>query len=186
MLVQDEIKKNRKEILELLHSVKREGMDGLIDWYEKAGFFRAPASSMHHGNFEGGLAAHSYKIFQEFEKRLQSYSFGVPRESRIVAAFGHDACKISDYHPNILKNGEVSDKKPYKVVDSFPLGHGEKSVFLLQRYIDLSEKEAMLIRWHMGPYDPAWEDYKEKICKYFPEAVLFHHVDMEVPLIYGL
>lgn len=39
--------------------------------------------------------------------------------------------------------------------DSFPMGHGEKSVFLIQRFIKLSEPEALAIRWHMGAYDEA-------------------------------
>ncbi|HHT9153085.1 MAG TPA: outer membrane protein assembly factor BamA [Candidatus Hypogeohydataceae bacterium YC40] len=72
------------------------------------------------------------------------------------------------------------------IEDDFPIGHGEKSVMMVQKYIDLTPQEAMIIRWHMGSFDPAWEEYKEKVIKHFPEVVLFNHVDIEVPLMYGL
>ena len=39
--------------------------------------------------------------------------------------------------------------------DHFPFGHGEKSAFLIQRYMKLTEPEALAIRWHMGAYDEA-------------------------------
>lgn len=37
-----------------------------------------------------------------------------------------------------------------------PMGHGEKSVFLIQRHMELSDEEALAIRWHMGAYDEAY------------------------------
>lgn len=36
-----------------------------------------------------------------------------------------------------------------------PLGHGEKSLYLIQRHMDLEPEEALAIRWHMGAYDNA-------------------------------
>ena len=43
----------------------------------------------------------------------------------------------------------------YTFRDAFPLGHGEKSLFLITRHIALTEEEALAIRWHMGAYDDA-------------------------------
>ncbi|MEG1594647.1 MAG: hydrolase, partial [Oscillibacter sp.] len=37
----------------------------------------------------------------------------------------------------------------------FPLGHGEKSLYQIVRYMDLNPCEALAIRWHMGAYDSA-------------------------------
>ena len=34
-----------------------------------------------------------------------------------------------------------------------PLGHGEKSVIILQQYITLTSDEIYAIRWHMGGFD---------------------------------
>ena len=39
--------------------------------------------------------------------------------------------------------------------DRFPFGHGEKSVFLIERHMRLTDAEALAIRWHMGAFDDA-------------------------------
>lgn len=41
----------------------------------------------------------------------------------------------------------------YKVSDQFPMGHGEKSVSMLQDFIHLTVEEKLAIRFHMGPYE---------------------------------
>ena len=41
----------------------------------------------------------------------------------------------------------------YTVEDAFPHGHGEKSVYLIERFVRLKPAEAMAIRWHMGGFD---------------------------------
>lgn len=55
-----------------------------------------------------------------------------------------------------LKNGQrLPDYKPaYKVQDQFPMGHGEKSVSILQDYIWLNPEEKLAIRWHQCAFDP--------------------------------
>ena len=65
-----------------------------------------------------------------------------------VALLGllHDVCKVGVYHPN---------GTGYTFKDPFPLGHGEKSLYLISRFIPLNDHEALAIRWHMGPYDTA-------------------------------
>ena len=40
----------------------------------------------------------------------------------------------------------------YDIEDQFPAGHGEKSVILILRYIQLTDEEIMAIRWH------GWEE----------------------------
>ncbi|KKL03477.1 hypothetical protein LCGC14_2625770, partial [marine sediment metagenome] len=42
------------------------GMSNLVDYMTDSGFFEAPASSRFHGNYEGGLAKHSFdrEIYQ--------------------------------------------------------------------------------------------------------------------------
>jgi HD superfamily phosphohydrolase YqeK len=41
----------------------------------------------------------------------------------------------------------------WKVKEELPLGHGEKSIYLIQKYIDLTDEEALAIRWHLGTFD---------------------------------
>ena len=51
--------------------------------------------------------------------------------------------------------GKLGTMAPYEFRDTFPLGHGEKSLFLITRHMALTEEEALAIRWHMGAYDDA-------------------------------
>ena len=45
-------------------------------------------------------------------------------------------------------------KKPYYKIDEvYPYGHGEKSVYIINKYMKLTDIEALAINWHMGPYD---------------------------------
>ena len=52
---------------------------------------------------------------------------------------------------NRKNDAGVWEKVPvYVVNDRFPYGHGEKSVFLIERFMKLKNEEAVAIRWHMG------------------------------------
>lgn len=186
MISNKQIKENKETITELLKNIDRKGIDDLVSWLNESDFFTAPASTMFHGNYEGGLAAHSYKVYEEFEREVDHYKLSVPKYSIAIAGILHDICKVNNYIPNYLKSGNISESKPYKVEDNFPVGHGEKSVIMSQRYIQLTEQEALIIRWHMGSSDPAWDYYKEKVEKEFPEITLFQNIDKEVSLLYKL
>lgn len=54
-------------------------------------------------------------------------------------------------------NGDVNKlpekEHEWQVDDQLPLGHGEKSVYVLQKYIQLTDEEALAIRWHMTCFD---------------------------------
>ena len=41
----------------------------------------------------------------------------------------------------------------YVVTDDMPLGHGEKSLYIMEKYVRLTLDEAMAIRWHMAAFD---------------------------------
>lgn len=61
-------------------------------------------------------------------------------------------------------------------------GHGEKSVFLIERFMKLKVEEAVAIRWHMGGFDDAAKGgcfaISEAYDKY-PLAVKLHIADLE-------
>jgi hypothetical protein len=183
MISTEQIEEHKQETLKLLRSVKRDGIEKLVDFLEESDYFSAPASTKFHGNYEGGLAHHSYEVYKGFKRQVEFYKIDIPDESVVLTGLCHDLCKVGLYQQNTLKNGEKSESKPYRVEDKFPLGHGEKSVSILQRYICLTDQEAMIIRWHMGAYDPSFDSYKDSIKEKFPEAILFHNVDIEVSML---
>ena len=54
-----------------------------------------------------------------------------------------------------VKGGEmpVYAEGSYQVDDQFPIGHGEKSVIMIQKFMPLTDIEIMAIRWHMVGFD---------------------------------
>ena len=48
-----------------LSYIEREGLDELVTWLEKeTDFFKAPASTRFHGNYDGGLLEHSLHVVE--------------------------------------------------------------------------------------------------------------------------
>ena len=68
------------------------------------------------------------------------------------------------------------------VEDAFPYGHGEKSVYLIERFMRLKPAEAVAIRWHMGGFDDAARGGSFGVSLAFekyPLAVKLHLADLE-------
>ena len=61
----------KEKFLELLKSVQRDGIEDLIKFMESTDFFKAPASTRFHGDFEGGLLQHSLKVYEILEEKLK-------------------------------------------------------------------------------------------------------------------
>ena len=78
-------------------------------------------------------------------------------ESYTIVSLLHDLCKAGFYKTELRnrKNdrGEWEKVPVYAVDDQFPYGHGEKSVFLIERFMRLRTEEAIAVRWHMGGFD---------------------------------
>lgn len=155
----------KDKIIQELRDTKREGIENVIQFMEGSDFFSAPASSMYHGCETGGLAKHSWNVMCTM-KHLDgvSYENGSSHyviDSLIIVGLLHDFCKIDTYKPNLLKDGKISTSKPYKRDDTFPIGHGEKSVIMLQKLgLKLTDEEMIAIRYHMNVFDTT--GYKDK------------------------
>lgn len=160
-----------KQFEELLLSTNREGVEALLEFIRKSDFYTAPASTRFHSCHEGGLLEHSlnvYKCLKEKENnRIWAETFkDIPGESLIICALLHDLCKTYFYVPakksrktgRTLPNGkpEWEDYIGYEIDDKMPLGHGEKSVMIASKYIELTNDELYAIRFHMG-----WSEPKE-------------------------
>ena len=166
--------------------IKREGAAQLLEWMQKTDFFTAPASSRFHCACEQGLVMHSISVY----KTMMEKHFDPSKdndESFAVCALLHDLCKAQFYKVSTrnVKNEETGqwEKKPfYAVEDVFPYGHGEKSVFLIERFMRLKTSEAMAIRWHMGGFDDAARGGSFSISlayEKYPLAVKLHLADLE-------
>lgn len=155
-----------------LASVHRDGAEELLERLEnETDFFEAPAGAKHHGAFPGGLVIHSLNVYRRLReitiRDLTDRDALGPapiseREEETVAILGllHDVCKAGVYHIERKRRrnpetGVWEDYLGYTFRDPLPLGHGEKSLYQIARFIRLEDHEALAIRWHMGAYDTA-------------------------------
>lgn len=170
----------KDRFLEIVAGVKRPGMEGLLQWLEDSDFYTAPASSRFHGAYAGGLLEHSLHVYDELLRLLKAYP-EVPcsMETAAVIALFHDVCKVNMYvsEKRNRKNdqGIWEQYDAYKIQEKFKFGgHGSKSVFLLQNFIQLSPEEAVAINCHMG----AWEnEHCGDSWSQFPLGLLLHVAD---------
>ena len=157
-----------EEFKGVLSSVKRDGIPELLTYLEKeTDFFVAPSSTKYHDAVPGGLLHHSLRVYHNLVILSKTFSEDYPAESLIIIGLLHDLCKTNFYTTstrNVKKElpGGFFEwvKEPYiDIDDKFPLGHGEKSVIILQRYVKLTDLEIMGIRWHMMAYDDVRNSY---------------------------
>ena len=164
-------------------NVERNGAKELLAWLQNTDFFTAPASTKYHCACENGLVMHSVSVFNTMmEKHFEEGVDSV--ESFAICALLHDVCKAEFYKISTrnVKNeltGQWEKQPFYSIEDKFPFGHGEKSVFLIERFMRLHLDEAMAIRWHMGNFDDSTGYTVSQAYEKYPLAVKLHLADME-------
>ena len=206
------IEENTRRFEGLLASVDRAGIDKLLGYIRKTDFYAAPASTRFHLACEGGLLQHSLNVYDCLIAKKESPVWKpilaeIPDESLIIMALLHDLCKANFYkegtknqktydpekvaaaEPWQRKHDQMGDfiwetVKTYQVDDQLPLGHGEKSVMLIQCYIRLTMQEVMAIRWHMG-FSEAKENYNAvgQAMEKYPVVLALHEADLEATKI---
>ena len=131
-------------------------------WLSDNGFFDAPASTKYHGAHEGGLFDHSYAVTKALLDLTKNNGLKWQNEdSPYIVGMFHDLCKIDLYVPAAGGGWEHNNNLLLN-------GHGEKSIILLQPFLELTEEEMLCIRWHMGAYDDKenWNMLGKAIEKY--------------------
>jgi len=156
-----------------------DGVENLIGYLEQGtDYFAAPCSTMFHLNVDGGLAKHSWNVYELLKEKVERFNLKTPPRTIAICGLLHDINKTNFYvkakkwiidpdEPVIMKSMPLKDKNGkivawepqesknwicvdgWDVDDKFPIGHGEKSVIILQRFIKLTDEEALAIRWHM-------------------------------------
>lgn len=201
-------KTNVERFEELLMTIKRDGMDGLLEFIRKSDFYTAPASHRYHLAIEGGLLLHSLHVYECLKSKLNNPIWkealkDVSEETLTLVSLLHDVCKTY-YYGTELKNQKTYDEEKvksanpkqikhdangdfiwetvpaYTVDDKYPLGHGSKSVVFIMQYIKLSMTEIAAITHHMGSYCDSnqWNTLGDAYRKY-PLALALHQADVE-------
>lgn len=164
----------------MLREVAKEyGFDEFFPWKEllASDFFSAPASTKYHGAYAGGLFDHSMNVANAlcYFTGAELTSPWMRPESPLLVGLLHDACKIGKYAINSTNDGFIW--APNKDVAVYG-GHGSESLIRVQQWIQLTEEEALCIRFHMGAYEKEdWEAFDSAIKKY-PNVLWTHMADM--------
>lgn len=180
-----DIQKNKQAFISIVReNISRPGIDKLLSYLESTDFYVAPCSTKFHLNVKGGLCEHSLNVYKALldiysaylikDNTLHdatfvlAYNEVLPKTNNVddrsiietltIISLFHDLCKANYYKQEMksVKVGNSWTQLPvYVTDDQLPLGHGEKSVILLEKFIDLSAEEMFAIRWHMSGFDNA-------------------------------
>ena len=178
-----DLAEKKKEFLDIAkQDIQRQGIDGLLSWLVKTDFFEAPASTRYHDSEPGGLLNHSLSVYYNILFLDKMYGTNYPRESLAIVSLFHDLCKIGCY---TVSSRNVKDDKTglwhkepfYKWEEQQRYGgHGSKSVFIVQTYLQpLYFEEAAAINCHMGVDDSGlsvYDVYRDNVL-----AFLLHFAD---------
>ena len=150
---------------------------------DEAGFFTAPASTKFHGAYEGGLFDHSFLVAKYLVELTEKLGLEWKRDiSPYIVGMFHDICKCGLYKAKADGTGYDFN------TDLIIPGHGERSVILIQQFVEITDEELACIRWHMGAYETdtsLWKCYNAAVIKY--ANVLFTHTaDMYAAKVLGV
>ena len=203
------VEENIKRFEELMGSVERDGVKELMEYIKnKTDFYTAPASTQFHLACDGGLLQHSLNVYDCLVAKKESPVWkriieAIPEESLIIMALLHDLCKVNFYVKG-TKNQKTYDPEKvaaaenwqvkhddkgnfiwetvlrYEIDDTMPLGHGEKSVMLINCFMKLKTPEIFAIRWHMG-FSEEKSQYKAvgDAMEKYPIVLALHEADLE-------
>lgn len=177
------------EFKTLLLGTNRENIDKLVEWLDLTDFKYAPASTQYHLSCKGGLLKHSLNVYyamQDFKHWIEFLE--IPKESVIITALLHDICKVNCYTVSTrnVKNeeGQWITVPFYSWDEQEPLGHGAKSVMLINEYgVKLSKVERAMIVNHMGFTSNDDERRVSKLFRICPQSVVLHCADLEATMM---
>lgn len=185
----EDLEEIKQQFCEIFYdNIERDGAEELLNFLERSDFFEAPASTKNHSAYKGGLCQHSVNVYHRFVKLLQmeygeNYAEVISEESVAIIALLHDLCKVNFYAmdtKNVKRDGQWVQEPYYRIEDSLPYGHGEKSVYMISGFMRLTREEAMAINWHMGGFDPRIREGSVRLTDVYyryPIAFIFHIAD---------
>lgn len=163
----NKIEKNKEKFIGYIKQyIQRPGIERILDYLEKSDFYIAPASTVFHGNWEGGLCEHSMNVFETslsiYEKTLRPLEIdgkvnydgasALNLESIAIATLLHDISKVGLYHKKEKwkkdDNNQWQSYIGYEAKDSMPLPHATKSIVMIQQMMPLNGHEMLAIEYH--------------------------------------
>lgn len=193
---------NTTERIEKFHNLMGDmATEARIDNLFKLGFFTAPASINHHGNYEGGLFDHGYEVARYLKKLTDELHLDWQNgNSPLLIGMFHDLCKVDSYIPihEWASDDTNAESKGTKILhceitgykwneEQLYTGHGDKSVLLLASEFKLTPEEVACIRYHMGAFGNHDEQQAySRAVKEYPNVLWTHTADMLASQVAGV
>lgn len=173
--------------IRLTYTSVLETEDILNDLSER-GFFSAPASTRHHGNYVGGLAEHSLAVC-DYLLDLTRYNNlkWERRDSPVIVGLFHDLCKMDNYNRKVELESQFSGPLYGYNKNTLFTGHGMKSAVIAGSLLKLTEEELACIVYHMGAFTESaeWKNYTGAVKRY-PNVLWTHQADMLATHVKGV
>ena len=191
----------KKEFLEQLSTVKRNGMDRLIRYLESSDFFLAPSGEKGGESREGGQTRHALNVMCRMLINIGTEGTlsngAVTQDSKLldsitVVALLHGIWKAG-YYRKVLRKKVREDGSEEKVpgygvrppderlcFSRCDWDHGDEAVYILQGFIPLSRAEALAIR--SQDWNPKSEEARRIFIKN-PLALQFHIAQLQANFI---
>jgi HD superfamily phosphohydrolase YqeK len=121
-------------------------------------------------------------VFNELVRLLKAYpEIKVSAETAAIVSLLHDVCKANcykiEYRNKKNEHGQWIQVPVYTFNEDFSFGgHGSKSVYLIQKFMKLTDEEAVAINCHMGVENGNWT--VNDAFRAYPLAFLVHTADM--------
>lgn len=164
----EKVKSTYNEMIQFIISDNFE-RENLLNYLNSTDFYKAPASTRFHGDFESGLCVHTLQViyqslkfakvvFSDFYVSKMADKFIFSAQDIFLAALCHDFCKVNSYETSFRNVKDVFGnwvkKSFYKTKDDLRnLGHGNESVLIMLELVPSAIKRRPLIEAvsrHMG------------------------------------
>lgn len=183
MSIQEKYEALKKKVVK-----RKKEFDAFINMLEKDTIWlTSPASTRFHLNKPGGLLEHSVGVTETLLRLRETLAPQVSEESCVIVGLFHDVGKVGmPGKPRYLKNDnewEIKNRDmTYKInPKEVYMGLAARSLYLMAKYIPLSDSEAQAIFYHDGQYI---ETNKEVAHHEMPLTLLAHFADLWTASIY--
>jgi len=169
------------EILKSKVTRRKDSFERFVAFLEnETAWLTSPASTRFHLAEEGGLLKHSVGVANTLLQFRIMLAPWLPEESCVIVSLFHDCGKLGVQGKPLylLNDNEWMARNRgirYKInPEVVPMGLAVRSLYLITKYIELSESEAQAIVYHDGQYI---EENKIVAHKEEPLTLLLHWAD---------
>jgi hypothetical protein len=149
----------RYEALKALVVKRRQPFDRFITFLEEeTSWLSSPASTRFHLCEPGGLLKHSVGVAETLLKFRAALAPGISEESCVIVGLFHDVGKVGmPGKPLYLPNENEWERKNRGVMYKYnpevtAMGLAVRSLYIVGKYLPLSDAEAQAICYHDGQY----------------------------------